>query len=627
MLDFDDNMLKLAKMHETLLKVDVDNRQENLIKYKNIVIEIDKQAFSGLLDVLRQINDHNQTLEDELQFLDIVSNHYKQLYELQLGFKNVCELYDDNGLQLSDLSQIDIDYINHRKNVIEGYLINLKNIKINKDKLEKLNDTLIQEEKNKMLLSKRLLDFEDVLRKNFINAEGRVVVDGKLQYISVISEYKELGYDFKLLLVDKDALKELLSIVSSERLEIDEKYKTAEICYNSNPSSSSKYILDDISKEFFKLRYRLTMLKILELLSNDYDSYEQFKEKREKILDLIKYRVVCLKNLGKHISIDPFIRTKIDDQLKVTSSFLDNSRKIREIIEETKKLSNLVDEMILQNDDYRDDLDETKDLIINTVSMGDMVSLVDIPESIYFEEQRVSDNQVISIKNVTDNFNMSIVIQKTNSVIKRVNQMMTSGVSSLPEKKIEIVSPELVIVNQVPSMLDDALSEEEQPFEVSTVDDLFNIPLFSEEGNNEERSEEEDVVELGFDDENNIENNNSYVVPSNYNSSIFETVDPFESIPLFENRTDEDSTLLEDDMNEQKIEHSDLEQVELEIQEDNNSDLEDETIKDEPDAFWVTQSDDDKLTDGSEEVVLSFDEQINALLSDEDNIKIKKLSA
>ena len=222
MLVFDDNMLKLAKMQETLLKATAKNRQENLEKYKNIVIEIDKQAFSSLLEEIKQVNNHNQTLEDELEFMEMIGKYYNQLYELQLGFKKVCELYDDNELKLSDLSQIDIDYINNRKNIIEGYLINLKNIETNKQKLEKLNEALIEEEKNKMHLSKRLLDYEEALRNNFINAEGRIVVDGNLQYVSVVTEYKKIDYDFKLLIDNKNALDELLSIVSDERTEIDE---------------------------------------------------------------------------------------------------------------------------------------------------------------------------------------------------------------------------------------------------------------------------------------------------------------------------------------------------------------------------------------------------------------------
>lgn len=641
MLVFDDKMLKLAKMQETLLKATTNNRQENLKKYKEIVIEIDKQAFSSLLDEIKKVNNHNQTLEDELQFMEMVSNYYNQLYELQLGFKKVCELYEDNELYLSDLSKIDIDYINARKNIIEGYLINQKNIETNKKKLEKLNETLIEEEKNKILLCKRLLDYEDTLRKNFINAEGRIVVDGKLQYISVISEYKKLDYDFKFLLDNKDNLEDILSKVNVEKNEIDEKYKTAEICYNTNPSSTSKGILEDISKEFFRIRYRLTMIKILELLSNDYEDYEQFKEKREKILDLIKYRMICLKNLGKHISIDPFARTKVEEQLNATSSFSDNSRKISKIKKEILELSNLIDEKTAQNRDYRINLNETKELIIDTVSMHDIVSLVDIPksESIYFEEQRVSDNQVISIKNVKDDFNMSKTKQKTASVIKRVNQMMTVKVETEPTKKIEIVSPELVIVNEPLNIVNNFLEEKIQTIDESRDNDRLDTSLIGRILLPEEPSE--DYIGNELDDETTIEQEdvveqkektiNENILSSNYNSSIFETINPFEPMPLFEDRSDEDMSLLDKNVSNEKTDDNKEEQEELavEVQEEIESNLEEEFTmgNDMPDAFWVTQSDETDKIDNNKEEVLSFDEQINALLSEEENTKTKKLVA
>ena len=50
-------MLKLAKMQETLLKATTNNRQENLKKYKEIVMEIDKQAFSSLLDEIKKVKE------------------------------------------------------------------------------------------------------------------------------------------------------------------------------------------------------------------------------------------------------------------------------------------------------------------------------------------------------------------------------------------------------------------------------------------------------------------------------------------------------------------------------------------------------------------------------------------
>ena len=46
--------------------------------------------------------------------------------------------------------------------------------------------------------------FEKKLRDNFVNAEGRLIDGGKLEYISVVSEYKKLGYDLNLLSFELD---------------------------------------------------------------------------------------------------------------------------------------------------------------------------------------------------------------------------------------------------------------------------------------------------------------------------------------------------------------------------------------------------------------------------------------
>ena len=44
MLDLDDNMFKLAKMLETLLKISSVDRKQNLEKYKKTVLEIDMKV-------------------------------------------------------------------------------------------------------------------------------------------------------------------------------------------------------------------------------------------------------------------------------------------------------------------------------------------------------------------------------------------------------------------------------------------------------------------------------------------------------------------------------------------------------------------------------------------------------
>lgn len=298
MLVIDDQKLKLAKMQETLLKVSIDDKQSNLSKYKETVIEIDKEAFDDILKELEKISEHNQTLEDELQFLEQVKDSYNQLLELQLSFTRVCELYDDDSLELSDLSQIAIDYIDNRISTINGYLINLKNIDDNKKKLQELNEQLIEEEKKKRYLNNKMLELDESLRRQFASAEGRIIVDGKSVPSSVVSEYKRIGFDFQKLLENTSELNELLIKVKNENVEIEEKLKTAEVCYNNAPSTDSKQIYDEIVIESLKVKYRLTMLKILELLALNCDSYDMFKEKRENLIDLIKYRLSCLTKLG-----------------------------------------------------------------------------------------------------------------------------------------------------------------------------------------------------------------------------------------------------------------------------------------------------------------------------------------
>ena len=124
MLDLDDNMFKLAKMLETLLKISSVDRKQNLEKYKKTVLEIDMKAFDSILREVEHLNGRNQPLEKELPFLESLKAAYNQLVELQSGFKEVCKLYGDSDLKLSDLSRLNIEYIEDywKYNYCEPYI-------------------------------------------------------------------------------------------------------------------------------------------------------------------------------------------------------------------------------------------------------------------------------------------------------------------------------------------------------------------------------------------------------------------------------------------------------------------------------------------------------------------------
>lgn len=627
MLIIDDNLIKLAKMQEKLLKMSSNNREINLEQYKETITKIDKQAFDSLLDELDKINIHNQTLEEELEFLETVKNYYNQLNELQLSFINVLEKYNSNTTILSNLELIDIEYINTRMDTISGYLINKKNLETNKKRLEQLSDNLVEEEKKSKYLEEKLYEYEEKLRENFQNAEGRTIEDGKLQYISVQSEYLNLNYDFKKLLENKQEVEQELSKVEQEQKEMMEKLKTAEICYNSSPNSTSRQILNDIEKEFLKVRYHLTMLKILQYLVNSNTDYDLFIEKRENLLDLIKYRVFCLNKLGIHISIDPFQRTKINEQLENVSGLKDNAKTISKIKKEIVNLNEQIEEITKKIEDYKINLSNVKSKLYSEYSSNeDLLNVLPQEDTFKFDDfleiKTVLDNQVVKVKDISPNFNIRIVRDKTNSVIKRVNEMITLECQQVPIPKT-ISTPELVIEK---SSVDYQLKEESEinDNEERLIQDKIenpNLELVKKETSN--------VQEIELNEET-IDKEKELVI----DFDLFKTLDPFENISLFQDKIDditEKEILLQDEL-DNDIETT-IGNLSIELDENVSKPLPDlntklETVSEEmPDAFWITDEDNKKETQVVEKEP-SFDEQIQALISDDNNKSlVKKLSA
>ena len=625
MLVIDNQMLNLARMQEAVLKKSINDRESNLEKYKNTVIGIDAGAFASMLTELEQIGEHNQTLEDELQFLEQVKDSYNQLLELQLSFIRVCELFGDNSLKLSDLSQINIEYIENRINTINGYLINIKNLEINKNKLQGLNEQLVEEEKKKKYLNEKMLELEESLRKQFISAEGRVIEGSTLIPTSVVLEYQKLGFDLERLLEDVNEFSNLLEKSKKENDEMEDKLQTAEICYNSAPSKTSKQVYDEIMVEYLNFKYRLTMLKILELLISGCDSYDMFREKREKILDLIKYRVSCLTKLGVKFSVDPFDRIRISDQFDMMTSFVDNSNNVNRIKREIVQVSQRVDEMESQNNEYKIQLSNSEDLVLSKTSINDIdISDVSWDVSDYFEEQHaVLDNQVVGLREVSEYFNLDRARQKANLVVVRVNDMHNQPLlrdNNFREESAPklVIVPKPVVLENEEFVSDDNFDDLDLSFE-DNEEELVN-PLFEEVYDN-------DLVTSFKNDEDEFVASEDVNFKS-YDSDIFETVIPFEETPMFTDRTD-------DSLETETLEVSDsLSSSELEeIASKKNANIElryDIGEKDEmPDAFWITQEDD--VVNENTDLELSFDDQISALLNEnnneyeDSNSKVKKL--
>lgn len=175
MLVIDENKLKLLKMKEKLLEVTEGNQEAALDDYKKLAIEIDNEMYEAIINKIKNTNYHNLPLEEQLKFLTDIEKDYESFNEFQCEFRNVVEKYTDSEFDLSDIGNILIDVIRNRISIISGYLINIKNIERNKEKLEKLNTQLITEEKKKEAIEEKLIQLDDELINNMLNAEGRLI--------------------------------------------------------------------------------------------------------------------------------------------------------------------------------------------------------------------------------------------------------------------------------------------------------------------------------------------------------------------------------------------------------------------------------------------------------------------
>jgi len=620
-LDTNENDLKLLKMKEKLLEVTDANHEENLRIYAQLAVQIDKDYYNGILNKINESNYHNQTLEEELVFLEELEKEYEQLFELQCRFKEIYERYSSSKLVLSDIDTIDIDAIKNRMSVISGYLINLKNMEDNKKELEKCNEQLILEEKKKKEIEKRLGALEDELKKSFLNAEGRVYSKetNSIGYTSVVNEYKSIDIDIVTLLNDEERLTQMLKEAINNRNEKEEVLSTAMICYDNIPNKENKEILDSINVETVRVRYRLAMFKILDLISKKWYSYEQVKTKREELIDLIKYRKACLEQLGTKFSIDPFSRIKIEEQVKFILELGSNSKMISKIRKHMTDISDMLDEMTAMNDDFLDVIGDKVELIKDNLSMSSIdISSVD-DMSLEIEEEAVdvksveyADNQVISIGDISSRFNLKRANEKSDGVIKRVMEMINGNY--VTESSSEEIVPELVVekVSTVEDDKESELSYDEQVVDSEYKNDMFektivSEPLFVDDVklDTKEIAFENDATITpyhdGVDDEI-INTNGSGLLNSidgeesnSKDIDIFQDVTPFEETKLFDDKFDDEVV-------------------------DEGFSFSDEM----PEAFWVTQEGDTE----KDEDVISFDEQINRLLSNNDNdSKVKKLVA
>ena len=623
MIDINDKDFKLLKMTESLLsRVDDDKlREDALDRYAILSKKIDEKSFQELVRRIKEYK-HNQTLEEELDELEEIDNSYIQLEETQYKFKNIYKMYTDKKLSLSELDEIDIEKIRNRKNLVLGYLVNKKNIQELKKQLEEWNEQLINEDKKRANARDKFKRLEDELRKSFVNAEGRK--ETVSAYTSVRNEYEDNGMDLNKLIQDKEFMDETYRTITSRRQEKEELLETGKICYESNPSKENKEILDNLRMEAVKVRYQLSLIKIARLIASEMDEYDKLIDKREQLLDLIKKRVSYLGTLGKKFVVDPFGRVKIQEQLGyIETSLEDNSKIIMRIRKSINEGSNRLEELINDNSTFLSELNaQDMEFICDKKRFGDIFDTKDDND----DEKIVLDNQVVSVRDTSQEFRTNIVREKTSGVIRRVYEMVMN--EEIPDSKME-EAPQLVmeeVDNDIEDILDDKTT---QP-----ADDMFELDDISSDTYDSDKHD--GIISSGSfvdKDNSNIKEEKPIVsIPHEYldkinDQSLFENNEgnPFESIKLFDDKAS--NSLDKTKGNRENMSMEDV--VSLRDNKDNSAsfkldsfpqidsqELEDEGMEklesELPDAFWITNSNSSSTEDNVTKID-SIDEQVKKL--------------
>jgi len=458
----DDNKVKLLKIQHALLealaekkihaeteekRISIENELAiNLLKYKELVTQIEHGIYLQLQEKLNALTATDHTLEDELLALEEIENFYNQLVEVQSRFKQTYALYSNTPLILSDINKLNIHLYNKRKEAIKGYLINKKNVADSKKTLEKISDELIIEEQKETRIEKKIAFLDEEIIRRVLSSEGRLLEKENhqetLKYTSIASEYQNIG-----ITIDKNGYsgKQLDELVMATN-ETKEKLVAATISYEVMPDIEKKKILDEIRIENISANYRLVMGKLLEEIYTSSKNCQDAIQKRERIKDLLQYRKTYLENLGIKHGVDPFTRLHITEQLDELKQYENNSRVIARLRRELANINSRIETLEAENVQNLTILEESKLELENPTeseiakptsepSFNDFI--IDIKPA----EVRILDNQVTHIKDVAPNFNHKKCQQITQNVIKRVYEVLMSPKINQPRNS----APELVI--------------------------------------------------------------------------------------------------------------------------------------------------------------------------------------
>ena len=617
MLVINDNKMKLLKMKEKLLEVSNDNNDKLLEDYAKLALEIDNDYYNQLINEIKDTDYNSFSLEEQIKYLSEIEDDYNYLNQLQWMIRKTYEKYNDNELNLSDISVILIDNIIQRISDIQGYLMNIKNLESNKIELDRLNYQLISLDKENERTKKIMLDIKNKLRNEIIKAEGRVYNSkGIIEAISIVSEFKKYGINLKEIVDDSEKLRDTFRRFNEEKETQEETFKAT-----INLPNRDEEICKQIELETIQSEYKYCLIELVNEVCMTDTEYNLFKNSLYKMADIIKSIKEYLQKLGIKFYINPFDRIKIESQIQVFNSIPDYKKEIDNVKKTITYVSLMIDDATRKNQELivtiNSDIkmiDDNSEKEIDTIHK--LFSYEDNDDNKTFSDIALSndfkDNQVVSLKELNDNFKVNRAHEKTDGVIKRVYEMF----NNVPVITDNVKSPELLLE----PIVEEKKDSNDENADANDIEIPHDVTLDMPQVINNE------IDDLTINNSDNIFLDDDK--PKEIDNNLFQEVLPFEETPLFNDRydsgifDDKDSSNMLVDLSNDKDDKP-FEKKNSIIEFDNrkeNNDLDSMM----PDAFWVTK---DEQEIEEKPNVLSFDEQVAALIDDNDQVKVKKKAA
>ena len=482
MLVIDNNKRNLLNMKLKMLDLSVGNFTDNLNAYHEMAQEIDSECYKAIIQKIKNSNYNNLPLEEQLKFFIELIDDYNDLSNQQIIFKNEYKKYTEDALELSNLDTIMIDSVEARKNQIEGYLINAKNLKSNKIEIDRLNQALITATKEKENALKTITAIHRKLKDDILNARGRIQnSNGSLEVTSIAIEFRKYDLDLNELIGNSELLDKVYVQAKRELDDIRETLDTALGLPNKDELICEKYMFDVL-----RSNYKFNLIELIKEIFNTDEDYYLFKDSLYKIDDLLKEIKNNLRELKVKFYINPFECIKIDEYIKCFEHFKNYDREIDDIRKTITYLTKMVEDMeksnntatLSINDDVTILKDDENTIYIDIEDSSRQVSQDD-DATIYrlLKDDNVRENQVIKIANPINDFMFGIVKQKTSGVINRVYEMLNhkqTMVSTTPELIVEKKQPvdnirtsveeNMPVFEEVIPFADSQLFEELPPF-------------------------------------------------------------------------------------------------------------------------------------------------------------------